>query len=371
MAGYDAILLLSFGGPEGPEDVIPFLGNVLAGRDVPPERMEAVAAHYRRFGGVSPINGQNRALIAALEAELAAHGPDLPVYWGNRNWHPLLTDTVRRMTADGVGRALVFVTSAFGSYSGCRQYREDLAAARAAVGAGAPELDKLRLYWNHPGFIEPVADGLGSTLAGVGGDPLVLFSAHSIPAAMSDGAPYLGQLQAAADLVARRCGVTGWELVFQSRSGPPHQPWLGPDVCDRLRALPEPSRPVVVCPIGFVSDHMEVVYDLDTAAAGVASDLGIDFRRAPTVGTNPRFVRMIRELIGERLDATQPRLALGDLGPWPDACPVGCCPAPSPAARRPEAARPEAARPEAARPEAARPGDAPTAAGGIGKNPFP
>jgi ferrochelatase len=327
-AAYDAVLVLSFGGPEGQDDVIPFLQNVLRGRNVPPERMEAVAGHYRRFGGVSPINGQNRDLITALEAELAAHGPRLPVYWGNRNWHPMLADTVRTMADDGVARALVFVTSAFGSYSGCRQYRADLAAARAAVGDGAPELDKLRLYWNHPGFIDPVAEGLRSTLAGTGPDPLVLFSAHSIPTVMAEGSPYLEQLRDAAGLVAARCGIDDWELVFQSRSGPPSQPWLGPDVGDRLRALPDPSRPVVVCPIGFVSDHMEVVYDLDTEAAELASAEGIDLRRAPTVGTSPGFVRMIRELIEERLDPSRPRLALGTLGPWGDSCPAGHCPAP-------------------------------------------
>jgi ferrochelatase len=335
MPNYDALLVLSFGGPEGQEDVIPFLRNVLRGRNVPPARMEAVAGHYRQFGGVSPINGQNRALIAALEAELAARGPDLPIYWGNRNWHPMLADTLRRMTDDGVRRALVFVTSAFGSYSGCRQYRDDLAAARAEVGPGAPELDKLRLYWNHPGFIEPVADGLRSTLAGAGPDPLVLFSAHSIPTVMSDSSPYIQQLRDAAGLVANRCGLAGWELVFQSRSGPPEQPWLGPDVSDRLRSLPPRSGPVVVCPIGFVSDHMEVVYDLDTEATAVARELGLDLRRAPTVGTSPRFVAMIRELIDERLHPDLPRLALGSLGPWGDDCPAGHCPPP---ARRPAAA---------------------------------
>jgi ferrochelatase len=332
MSSYDALLVLSFGGPEGQDDVIPFLDNVLRGRNVPRSRLEAVAAHYRRFGGISPINGQNRALIAALETELAAHGPRLPIYWGNRNWDPLLTDTVRRMVADGVGRALVFVTSAFGSYSGCRQYRDDLAAARAAVGAGAPGLDKLRLYWNHPGFIEPVADGLRATLAGLQTEPRVLFSAHSIPTIMSDGAPYLRQLRAASALVAERSGVTDWELVFQSRSGPPTQPWLEPDVSDRLRALAAEAgtdrlRPVVICPIGFVSDHMEVVYDLDTEAADVASGLGLDLRRSPTVGTDPRFVQMIAALITERLYPGCPRLALGDQGPWSDTCPVGCCPA--------------------------------------------
>jgi ferrochelatase len=326
MATTDALLVMSFGGPEGQDEVIPFLRNVLRGRDVPEERMEAVAAHYRLFGGVSPINAQNRALVDAVRTELAASGPHLPVYWGNRNWHPLLADTLRQMSADGIGHALVLVTSAFGSYSGCRQYREDLERARAEVGPDAPELDKLRLYWNHPGFIEPAADGLRAALDGAGDDPLVLFTAHSIPMAMSDGAPYLDQLRDAAALVAGRAGVAEWELVFQSRSGPPTQPWLEPDVCDRLRALPDASRPVVVCPIGFVSDHMEVVFDLDTEASDVAAGLGLRLRRAATVGTDPRFVRMIRDLVTERLEPSAPRPALGPMAPWGDTCPAGCCP---------------------------------------------
>jgi ferrochelatase len=334
VSAYDALLVLSFGGPEGQEDVIPFLRNVLRGRDVPEERMEAVATHYRLFGGVSPINAQNRALIDALRAELDAHGPHLPIYWGNRNWAPMLTDTVKTMAADGVTRALVLVTSAFGSYSGCRQYREDIAAARAEVGPGAPELDKLRLYGDHPGFVGAVTDGLAATLAGAGTDPLVLFSAHSIPTVMADGSPYVRQLRTTAALVADAVGGPAWELVFQSRSGPPGQPWLEPDVCDRLRALAPTDRPVVLCPIGFVSDHMEVVYDLDTEAETVAGELGLTVRRAPTVGTHPRFVAMIRELIEERLDPELPRRSLGPDGAWPDVCPAGCCPP----ARRPAAA---------------------------------
>ncbi len=319
----DALLVLSFGGPEGPDEVIPFLENVLRGRDVPRQRMLAVAEHYQHFGGVSPINAQNRALVEALRSRLPAAGIDLPVYWANRNWHPLLADTVATMRDDGVGHAAVFVTSAFGSYSGCRQYRDDLAAATAAV-PGAPVLDKLRLYFDHPGFVEAVADGLRATLAGAGPSPRVWFSAHSIPVSMAATAPYERQLAISAALVAESCGVGSSELVFQSRSGAPGQPWLGPDVVERVRDLPA-GETVVVCPIGFVSDHMEVVYDLDTEAAAAAADVGVTLRRAPTAGTHPSFVSMIAELVSERLDPATPRRSLGPDGPWPDACPRSCC----------------------------------------------
>ncbi len=329
---YDALLLCSFGGPEGPDEVLPFLDNVLRGRNVPEARKLEVAEHYHHFGGVSPINGHNRALLAAIRSELQANGPDLPVYRGNRNWHPLLTDTVASMRDDGVERALVFVTSAFGSYSGCRQYRDDLVAARLAVGAGSPELDKLRLYWDHPGFIDAVTDGLVATLRAAPADPLVIFTAHSIPVAMAADAPYEAQLRAASALVASAAGVERWELAYQSRSGPPTQPWLEPDIGDRIRELAGVEPVVVTCPIGFVSDHMEVLFDLDTEAAAVAAEVGIDLRRSPTAGTHPAFVAMVRELVVERLDTTAPRRSLGAEGPWPDACPAGCCPPPG---RRP------------------------------------
>jgi ferrochelatase len=319
----DALLVLSFGGPEGPDEVLPFLERVLHGRDVPRERMLAVAEHYHHFGGVSPINAQNRALVDALRTRLPASGIDLPVYWGNRNWHPLVADTVAAMRDDGVERAAVFVTSAFGSYSGCRQYRDDLAGATAAV-PGAPVLDKLRLYFDHPGFVEAVADGLRATLAGAGPSPRVWFSAHSIPVSMSSTAPYLHQLRIAAALVAKTCGVPSWELVFQSRSGAAGQAWLGPDVSERIRDLPA-GETVAICPIGFVSDHMEVVYDLDTEAAAAAAAAGVTLRRAPTAGTHPAFVSMIAELVSERLDPATPRRSLGPDGPWPDDCPAGCC----------------------------------------------
>jgi ferrochelatase len=282
---------------------------------------------------VSPINGQNRALVAALTVELDRHGPHLPIYWGNRNWHPLLGDTVRRMTADGIGRALAFVTSAYASYSGCGQYLDDIARARAEAGPRAPAIDKLRVFYNHPGFVEPNAANLRASLDLVGGNAHVAFTAHSIPLAMAASSDYVAQLRATARLVAERASPGGgppWQLVFQSRSGAPGQPWLEPDIGDHLRALAAAGvDTVVAAPIGFISDHMEVAFDLDIEAAALAADLGLQFVRAASVGTDPAFVTMIRQLIGERLDPTAPRLALGDLGAYHDACAPGCCLAPS------------------------------------------
>ena len=331
MPAPDAVLVLSFGGPEGPDDVVPFLDNVLRGRNVPRERVLAVAEHYLHFGGVSPLNAQARALVRAIESELDSSGVALPVYWANRNWHPYLADTVAAMRDDGVSHAAVFVTSAFGSWSGCRQYRDDLQRVAGAV-AGAPELRKLRLYYDHPGFLESVADGLDATLAAAGSDPRVWFSAHSIPTSMAACAPYERQLRWAAAEVARRCSLHAWELVWQSRSGPPRQPWLEPDVRDRLRAQPAGAE-VVVCPLGFTSDHMEVVWDLDAEAAAVAADAGIRLLRSPTPGTHPAFVRMVRELVAEQLDPSVPRRSLSPAGPWPDGCPAGCCSLPAPTRR--------------------------------------
>lgn len=341
---YDAVVVVSFGGPEGPEEVVPFLRNVTRGRDVPTGRLEEVAEHYLARGGRSPINDQNRALVAALEPRLRDAAVELPVYWGNRNWHPLLADTVAAMRADGVRRALAFVTSAFGSYSGCRQYREDIARAVAGSG-GEPEIHKLRLYWNHPGFIEPMAEGARGALsglesAGATGPARLVFCAHSIPTAMAAGAPYERQLREAASLIAERVlrrseagGAHRWDLVYQSRSGPPQAPWLEPDVMDHLEALQrEGVGDVVLVPLGFVSDHMEVIHDLDDEAAGAAAALGMRLVRAPTVGTHPDFVDMIVELIRERLDPRTPRRALGNSGPWPEPCAVTCCPARDPAA---------------------------------------
>jgi protoporphyrin/coproporphyrin ferrochelatase len=313
---FDAILVLSFGGPEQPDDVIPFLENVLRGRNVPRERMLAVAEHYYHFGGKSPINDQARALIAALEVELAAHGPRLPIYWGNRNWHPFLADTLRQMKADGVRRALAFVTSIFSSYSGCRQYLEDIERARAEVD-GAPEIEKLRSFYNHPLFIEAQADRVRAALGGR--QASVIFTAHSIPVSMGETSDYQKQLQESCRLVAEHIGSNDWRLVYQSRSGPPSQPWLEPDIADVVREL-DRGASVVVVPIGFVSDHIEVIYDLDTEVQAIARERGVNMLRAPTVGVHPKFVRMIRELIAD------PRSHA--------ACPADCCPAP---ARRPTA----------------------------------
>jgi ferrochelatase len=318
---YDAVLLLSFGGPEGPDDVMPFLENVTRGRGVPRERLETVAEHYLHFGGGSPINEQNRELITALRTELDAHDIALPIYWGNRNWHPFVEDTVRAMAADGVGRA---------------QYQDDLATAVAAVGEAAPEFDKIRHFFDHPGFVEPQVDAVRSAL-----EPSrrtttrLVFTAHSIPVSMAelsgpDGNLYVDQLRAASHLIASESAPDVlWDLVFQSRSGPPKVPWLEPDVCDHLRTLVgEGVSDVIVIPVGFVSDHLEVQWDLDVEAAAVAAELGIGFTRTPTPGTDPRFVAMLRELIEERIEPSRAKRALSSLGPSHDDCPAGCCPPP-------------------------------------------
>jgi ferrochelatase len=329
---YDAILLVSFGGPEAPDDVIPFMENVTRGRDVPRERLEEVSQHYFEFGGRSPINDQCRELKTALEALLAEQGPDLPVYWGNRNWHPMLPDTLRQMRDDGIERALCFVTSAYSSYSGCRQYREDLAAASAEV-EGAPHLDKIRVYYNHPGFLEPQVDLILAALeqlpAEAQADARVVFATHSIPRTMSRHCDYEAQHYEACRVVmerlAQRHGDREWDLVFNSRSGPEFVPWLEPDVNDHLEAIAaDGASGAVVVPIGFISDHMEVIYDLDVEAKETAERVGLPFARAGTVGVDPRFVTMIRDLIRERLEDA-PAQALGTRGPNWDACPVDCC----------------------------------------------
>ena len=338
---YDAVLLVSFGGPDRREDVIPFLENVVRGRGVPRERLLEVAEHYYGFGGKSPINGQNRDLLAALRAQLADKGPNLPVYFGNRNWHPLLPDTLRDMARDGVQRALAFVTSAFSSYSGCRQYRENIADAIAAAGDGAPRVDKIRAFFNHPGFISSMAGRLRAALsqfavpdrAGV----RLLFTAHSIPLSMAHACDYAAQLREASRLVAEQAGGNRWELVFQSRSGPPAQPWLEPDICDRIDSLAaEGVRQVCVAPIGFLSDHVEVAYDLDHEAAARAAAAGISCVRAATVGTCPIFVAAVRDLIAERVEGGSGRACVGSLPARPDECPADCCPRPQ---RPPRAAR--------------------------------
>lgn len=327
---YDAILVVSFGGPEGPDDVIPFLENVLRGKNVPRERMLEVAKHYQHFGGVSPINTQNRALIAALQQELNAHGPHLPIYWGNRNWHPLLTDTLSQMAADGIRKAVAFVTSAYSSYSSCRQYREDIQKAQAAVGENAPQIDKLRVFYNHPGFIEPLVESLQAAFEQIPPErrdaAAIAYTAHSIPQGMADNCRYATQLAEACQLVSTMAGHGNWQLVYQSRSGPPQQTWLEPDICDHLKSLHEQGvKDVVVLPIGFVSDHLEVLFDLDTEAQELASELGMHMVRAATAGTHPRFIQMIRELIDERMTDHPQRLALGLHGPGHDVCPIDCC----------------------------------------------
>ncbi|MFN7936221.1 MAG: ferrochelatase [Bryobacteraceae bacterium] len=313
MNSYDAFLLVSFGGPEQPEDVMPFLENVTRGRNVPRERLLEVAEHYHHFDGRSPINDQNRALMAALRQEL-----DLPIYWGNRNWHPFLKDTLQQMKQDGVKRALAFVTSAFSSYSGCRQYRENIAAAQAAVGEGAPHIDKIRVFYNHPGFLDVIAQETTDVLIP---GATVLFTAHSIPLSMAQGSRYVDQLNEACSAVAARLGLSEWRLVYQSRSGPPQVPWLEPDILDALRQLhAQGTKAVTLVPIGFVSDHLEVLYDLDTEAKDLCNELGIEMSRAATAGTHPGFVRMIRELVEERQAGG---------GIVPGLCTETCCPAPA------------------------------------------
>jgi ferrochelatase len=327
---YDAILVVSFGGPEGMDDVMPFLENVLRGRNVPRERMLGVAKHYELFGGVSPINGQNRKLIAGLRQELDAKGPRLPIYFGNRNWHPMLADTLSKMRDEGIKNALAFVTSAYSSYSSCRQYLEDIERARQSVGPDAPRVDKLRAFYNHPGFIAANVANISAALEQIPEERRsrapVVFTAHSIPESMAKNCDYEAQLRKTSGLISESVGVKDWQLVFQSRSGSPAQPWLGPDVCDHLRELATRGvTDVVVAPVGFVSDHMEIIYDLDTEAKALCRELGLNMIRASTAGTHPAFIEMIRELIMERTDPESPRRYLGADGPRSDFCHPGCC----------------------------------------------
>jgi ferrochelatase len=344
---YQAVLLLSFGGPERPDEVLPFLQNVTRGRGIPAERLAAVAEHYHHLGGASPINDQNRALLAALRRELDGRGlAGTALYWGNRNWHPFLVDALRQAHDDGVRRLAVLVTSAYSSYSGCRQYREDLAAALAVLAEEGRELrvDKIRAYFNHPGFVAPLVDATRRALEEFPEDrrhaARVVFVAHSIPTVMNDtsgpdGGAYTAQL---ADLGATvATGVSGgeppwveWDLAYCSRSGPPGQPWLEPDINDHLRALHADDVPAAaIVPIGFVSDHLEVVYDLDTQARQTASDLGLPFVRVPTAGIDRRFVGGLVDLLLERAATERgesvERAVTGGLGPAPDRCPADCC----------------------------------------------
>ncbi|MFD4367587.1 ferrochelatase [Rhodococcus sp. NPDC058521] len=348
----DALLVLSFGGPEKPEDVRPFLENVTRGRGVPPERLDAVVEHYMHFGGVSPINALNRDIISRIESELTGAAKDLPVYFGNRNWHPMIEDTVDRMRTEGVKSALVFPTSAWGGYSGCRQYHEDIARARDSVGDGAPELRKLRQYYDHPLLIDSFADAVRAARlrlsSGVRDKARLVFTAHSVPtsADAAAGPPSAGghlysrQVAEAARLTAGSVGVEDYDLVWQSRSGPPHIPWLEPDICDHLDDLAEAGVPaVVVCPVGFVSDHLEVVWDLDTEAEEKARELGIEFTRVATPGTDERFARMVLELVDEltaggevRRLGTAPLLGASTNG---SPCGSGCCEPPLRTSGRP------------------------------------
>jgi ferrochelatase len=336
---YDAILVVSFGGPESKEEVIPFLENVLRGRSVPRERMLAVAEHYYHFEGKSPINQQTRELIAALRAELERNGPKLPIYWGNRNWHPLLPETLRQMKQDGIRRALAFVTSAYSSYSSCRQYREDIARAQSEVGLsqcepGAPEVEKIRPFFNHPAFIEATVERVGDALRSVPADARenvqIVYLAHSIPISMANTSDYVKQLEEVRRLVSAALGQKNDVLVYQSRSGVPGQPWLEPDILDYLRRAKAEklASAVVLAPIGFISDHMEVLYDLDVEAQQLCDSLGLAMTRAKTVGVHPKFIGMIRELILERMNPGSERRALGSLGPRADVCAEDCCPAP-------------------------------------------
>ncbi|TCP50854.1 ferrochelatase [Tamaricihabitans halophyticus] len=337
---YDALLWLSFGGPEGPADVRPFLENVTRGRGVPPERLDEVEEHYQHFGGVSPINALNRAAIEAVRAELTRRELDLPVYFGNRNWHPLAEDTVGQMASDGIQRALVFATSAYGGYSACRQYDEDIVRARAACGPAAPELVKLRQFFDHPLFITAFADAVRAAMATLSepSTARVVFTAHSVPVsadaaagpAESGGHRYSAQVAEAARLVATELGVADYDVVWQSRSGPAHIPWLEPDIVDHLDTLHDKGvAAVVVCPIGFVSDHLEVIWDLDSEAKDRAGELGIEFARAATPGTDQRFAELVVELVAEHVSDVPARA----LSAFPSAgctvngepCATDCC----------------------------------------------
>ncbi len=340
-AEYDALLIVSFGGPERRADVMPFLENVLRDRNVPRERMLEVAEHYYQFDGVSPINEQIRELIAALELEFQSNEISLPIYWGNRNWKPMLGDTMLAMADAGVRRCLAFVHSAYSSYSGCRQYLEDIEKARAAVGESAPIVDKIRVFFNHPEFIDVGAASVSAAMeefdAASRESVHLVFTAHSIPTTMADNCAYAAQLSETGRLIADAVGIPEerWHLAYQSRSGRPSDPWLDPDICDQLTTLNEQGvKHVVVAPIGFLSDHLEVMFDLDVEAAEAAERLEMQMVRAATPGTDGRFVKMIRELVEERLAAEPIRRAVGCLPANHDECPRDCCGFDPP--RRPE-----------------------------------
>jgi len=325
MNSFDALLIVSFGGPERHEDVLPFLENVLRGKNVPRERMLEVAEHYYHFDGRSPINEQNRELMAALKQEFAAHGPKIPIYWGNRNWDPLLPDTLKQMQADGVRRAAALVTSAFGSYSGCRQYREDIARAQVASGTENVVLEKLPNFCDRTEFTAVMAERVRAAMHELPGAKKLIFTAHSIPTTMAEQSPYVRQLKQASAAGAAACRISNWDLVYQSRSGPTSQPWLAPDICEYLREQHAAGvRSVIVCPIGFISDHMEVLYDLDTEARALCDEMGLKMARAGTAGAHPKLVSMVRDMV---LNAPTSAVLAH--------CEPGCCPAPLRPAARP------------------------------------
>jgi ferrochelatase len=325
---YDAIFVVSFGGPEKNEDVIPYLENVLRGKNVPRERLEEVAEHYYKFNGKSPINDQNLALISALSTQLKSKGINLPIYFGNRNWHPMIQDTLAEMHRAGVRHALGFVTSIFSSYSGCRQYRENIQQAIHSLQGNSPTVDKIRVFYNHPHYIEAVTSRINEAIADrqlKAEETHIVFCAHSIPSSMASRCAYERQFHESSRLTASGFPYS-WSLAYQSRSGPPSQPWLEPDVSDVLAELPSKGIKNVLCvPIGFISDHMEVMYDLDIEAKQTAGELGLNFTRVKSVGTHPVFVKMVAELIEERLDSSKERLSTGVSGPSHDVCPVNCC----------------------------------------------
>jgi ferrochelatase len=331
---YDAILVVSFGGPEGRDDVIPFLENVLRGRNVPRERMLAVAEHYYQFDGVSPINQQCRDLIASLRIELDQNEIDLPIYWGNRNWTPYLTDTLAQMQQAGVKRALAYITSAYSSWSSCRQYLGNVADACQPLGADAPTVDKIRAFYNHPDFIAANCDLLSESLASFStaerADLQIAFTAHSIPNSMADHCDYQNQLAESCQLVSKELSIKNWQLVYQSRSGRPQDPWLEPDILDHMRDIhSNGTKNLIIAPIGFMSDHMEVLFDLDCEAQQLGEELGMHVERSATVGTHPLFISMIRKLIQERQDSALERQAIGQFDANHDVCPADCCPAPA------------------------------------------
>ena len=331
MGRFDSLLLLSFGGPENSDDVMPFLRNVTAGRGVPDERLAVVAEQYELFGGKSPINELNQQLLSALDEELVSRGHEMATFWGNRNWHPFVTDTIADLKSLGHTSTVCLVTSAFSSYSGCRQYHEDLDRARNEV-PGAPNIERVRVYWDHPDFLGTAAELLAESrdAAGLSSETPVLHSAHSLPLSMAANCDYQQQLNEAAAIVNELAGMRGpYEVVFQSRSGPPSVPWLTPDIDQRIHELAEQgTQELLVHPLGFVADHMEVLFDLDTQSAAAANEAGVKMVRTPTVGTHPRFVSMLVDLVEEAAGLRADRPSLSKSGPRPDKCNSQCCPAP-------------------------------------------